>query len=48
MRNVLYCIYCSSTEVREEYNPERKQYEYLCYECREIWADDESELEIGI
>jgi hypothetical protein len=47
MPNIMYCIFCSSLEVAEQYNPTRRQYEYTCYECKEIWADDESELEVG-
>ena len=47
MAKVMYCIYCDSLEVAEAYNPTRKQYEYICYDCKEIWADDESELEVG-
>jgi hypothetical protein len=47
MAKLLFCIFCDSLDVAEQYNPTRQQYEYLCYECKEEWADDESELEAG-
>lgn len=47
MPNILYCIFCDSLDVSEEFNPARKHYEYVCHDCKEIWADDESELEVG-